>query len=246
MREAVRHRLQRYGWDLHRYVPPIRPLIPLEDHLRTLFAQLGVDCVLDVGGHVGRYGEMLRRIGFAGRIVSFEPVEANVRVLRTRLDPNWRLVTKAVGDEAGVRAITLTSGTEQHSFLRPSAFGRELRPELFRVVGEQTVEVLRLDDVFSEFVRPGDATFLKIDTQGFDFQVLLGAEESLASIAAVQLELPLRHTYEGQPDHLAVLAWLRDRGFELTGFFPIWFDSDLTVIEADCFCRRIGPHAASA
>ncbi len=226
-------------------MPPIPPLSPLEDHLRALLAQLSVDCVLDIGGHVGEYGEMLRRIGFAGRIISFEPVQANAQVLQTRLDPNWILVTKAVGDEAGVRTITLTSGAEQHSFLRPSAYGRQLRPELFRVAGEQAVEVLRLDDVFPEFVIPGDTTFLKIDTQGFDFRVLLGAEASLPSIAAVQLELPLRHTYEGQPDHLAVLAWLRDRGFELTGFFPIWFDPDLTVIEADCFCRRIGPRAAS-
>jgi hypothetical protein len=46
----------------------------LASPLQELFAQLRIDTVIDVGANLGQYYEFLRdRIGFTGRIVSFEP-----------------------------------------------------------------------------------------------------------------------------------------------------------------------------
>jgi methyltransferase, FkbM family len=210
----------------------------VEEHLRALLDILRIDCVLDVGAHVGSYGLTLRNLGYTGRLVSFEPVAANVEELRRRADRDWVVVQKAVGKESGRRSIKLTGGSMQHSFLSPSAYGRSLAPLVFETVGEEVVDVVRLDDVFADFVSPGERVFLKIDTQGLDLDVLMGAESSLSSIAALQFELALRHTYEDQPDYLAVLAWLRQRGFEPTGIFPFLSDRDLFVVEAECVCRR--------
>ena len=42
-------------------------------HLWQLFRQLNIDVVLDVGGRTGEYGLLLRRNGYQGRIISFEP-----------------------------------------------------------------------------------------------------------------------------------------------------------------------------
>ena len=44
----------------------------LGTHLAMLFARLKINCVLDVGAHVGQYGRFLRNIGYSGHIVSFE------------------------------------------------------------------------------------------------------------------------------------------------------------------------------
>jgi SAM-dependent methyltransferase len=48
----------------------------LEQHLAALLPQLAINCVVDVGANTGQFGAMLRRIGYAGRIVSFEPLRA--------------------------------------------------------------------------------------------------------------------------------------------------------------------------
>ena len=169
--------------------------------------------MLDVGAHVGNYGAGLRELGYAGRIVSFEPVAANAEALRQRNDASWTVVQAAVGNQSGRRRITLTGGDQQHSFLPPSDYGARLLSGLIASVGDEEVDIVRLDDVFGDYVASGEQVFLKIDTQGWDHEVLRGAERSLGSIAAFQLELALQPTYEGQPDYLELLAWLRERSF---------------------------------
>jgi FkbM family methyltransferase len=206
---------------------------------------LEIDCVLDVGGHVGNFGASLRASGYTGRIVSFEPVAANAARLRERLDPEWLVVEKAVGGTAGRRAMNLTAGSAQHSLHMPGPYGHELRPKLFVGAGVELVDVIRIDDVFSEFVLAGERVLLSIDTQGHDLEVLRGAERSLGSIDALLVELGLRHVYEGQPDYLDSLRWLRDRGFEPTGIFPFFYDPGGWVVEAKCFFRATHPPAAA-
>jgi FkbM family methyltransferase len=226
--------LQRRGFDVVRYPVPS----PEQRHLVALFAGLEIGCVFDVGAHVGHYGAMLRQFGYDGRIVSFEPVAANAEALRQRGDASWTIVEAAVGNETGRRRIRLAGGDQQHSFLSPSEYGSRLLSDQIATVGEAEVDVVRIDDVFADYARPGEQVFLKVDTQGWDSEVLRGAERSLESIAALQFELTLQPTYEGQPDYLELLAWVRERGFAPTGIFPFFSDPNLLLVEADCVCRR--------
>lgn len=51
------------------------------DSFRRVLDRLSIDCVLDVGGDRGGYGDLLRDIGYKGWIISFEPVRAFFEVL---------------------------------------------------------------------------------------------------------------------------------------------------------------------
>jgi len=105
---------------------------------------------------------------------------------------------------------------------------------------KERVEVRRLDDVFDDAVRPlaDPVTFLKLDTQGSDLEVLYGASGVLHRVAALVTELPVVPIYEGMPSLVDALGHLQDLGFEITGMFPVTRDRDgLGAVEFDCVLR---------
>ena len=61
--------------------------------------------------------------------------------------------------------------------------------------GTEEVTVATLDQFAPAFA--GRACFLKIDTQGYERQVLLGAKATLPMLQGIQLELPIIHLYAG-------------------------------------------------
>ena len=86
--------------------------------------------------------------------------------------------------------------------------------------------MLRLDEAFGDLVGPGEAAFLKIDTQGSEPDVLDGAAGVLDRIVGVQLELGVRALYEGEhlaPDLIGRMATL---GYRLAQVHPVVFDPD--------------------
>ena len=104
----------------------------------------------------------------------------------------------------------------------------------------------RLDTLLPELVSTADARiFLKSDAQGSDLEVLRGANGSLARIAAVQTEVPIKTIYEGMPSYTQVLGFLERHGFELTGVFPVTRDQELRVLELDCILVRAGSRDGS-
>src|SRR3954454_5175831 len=78
-----------------------------------------VDTVLDVGANYGHYAAELRAQGFAGRIVSFEPVAAAFAGLSKRAsgDPSWQCYELALGDEDAERTIHVSADVTSSSLL---------------------------------------------------------------------------------------------------------------------------------
>jgi len=80
------------------------------------------------------------------------------------------------------------------------------------------------------FARP----YLKIDTQGFDIEVLRGAGASLPAVKALQTEASIIGLYKGMPPYMDTLRYLDERGFDITGLYPVSRDSTLRLVEFDC------------
>ena len=70
-------------------------------HVAALLELNRVNCVFDVGANTGQYGKGLRRFGYAGRIVSFEPVSDTFAKLHksAETDPDWHVYNFALGRE---------------------------------------------------------------------------------------------------------------------------------------------------
>ena len=211
-------------------------------HLALVFSRLRINCVFDVGANVGQYGRMLRKSGYRGHIFSFEPVKETFTILQdtVRGDERWKAFNIALGASAGVQVMNLASYSELSSFLPPNALWDRLVPNV-TIVGKEEVEVCTLDVVFEELVSQVEnpRPFLKLDTQGFDLEVVKGARNCISKILGLQSELAVRRIYEGTPDYLAALAFYSGLGFTPKDFYTVASDgNDLSAVEVDCIMLR--------
>lgn len=204
---------------------------PLVRHLRAVFDAYQIDCVFDVGANQGQYYDLLRdEVGFKGVILSFEPVRKYVDLLKQRAgtEKDWVIFDFALGSAEATETINVTKSPGLNSFLSPINEAQ--------ITDTEIVQIKLLDGIF-EGVRARygfNSPYLKIDTQGFDLEVLKGARESIKNFRALQTEVSLMPEYDGMPTYQESLEMFFSAGFEITGMFPVWRDSALRLVEFDC------------
>jgi FkbM family methyltransferase len=217
--------------------------------LRLALQHFGITCVLDVGANQGQFRDRLaNQCNWQGPVISFEPVARYCEVLAERVGArdHWRVVRCALGAVSGAQTITLFDSPGLAS-LKPAKLEamRDLLPRhTVEVIGRETIIVRRLGDVFDAVTEGLDTSrvFLKIDTQGYEMEVLDGALPILDRVALIQAEVSLIPIYEGMPSFAEVLARLDALGFAPSGVYPVTRDRDLQLIEADClFVARRPP-----
>ncbi len=202
------------------------PVSRSTEHLKRVLDRHGIGTVLDVGANAGQYARRLRRAGYIGRIVSFEPLTAVHASLTTAAvdDPMWEVAPRmALGDGDGSVTLNVSAESDMSSTLD---FTDEMRTLLddSGYVGTEQATLSRLETVFDRFVRPGARVLLKVDTQGTERQVVEGAGAALDRISLLQLEMSIVPVYQGEPSYLDTIAWLASLGFQPVLFIPGYFN----------------------
>jgi FkbM family methyltransferase len=126
------------------------------------------DVFVDVGANIGYYTAMgSRLVGPAGKVLAFEPSPACFPRLEGLVEAggleNVQLFQSAVGAAAGTSTLYGSADVDNSG-------AATLRADLVDGGGGVDVPVVRLDDVVH-----GEVGLLKIDTEGFEEQVLAGA-----------------------------------------------------------------------
>jgi FkbM family methyltransferase len=134
------------------------------------------DVVLDVGAHIGSFTlKAAKEVGLEGRVVSFEPSSENFKLLTLNVNSNdygnATLFNVAVGSAPGTAKLNLGSRKGTNSLLSDSGVEN---------VGTEQVPIRTLDSVTDE-LKLSKVSFVKIDVEGFELEVLKGARNILAS-----------------------------------------------------------------
>jgi FkbM family methyltransferase len=210
--------------------------------LIELFRRQRIDCVLDVGAHIGQYGRFLRNLGYTGLICSFEPLPESFGTLskRAAADGRWRVFNYGLGERAGRFPLHVAGTRQFSSLLAPSPyslaeFGLESVVERVEEVEIRTLDLF-MRDLLAE--TPDARLFVKLDTQGYDLKVLEGAGPMTARILGLQTEVAVQLLYGGASTYLEALPRLQQLGFELAGVFPVTRDRHMRIIELDCVFTR--------
>jgi FkbM family methyltransferase len=187
-----------------------------------------IDVVLDVGSNTGQFARSIRAAGYRNKIVCFEPLPDAHEKLRNRLAGDEEVIIHprvALGDKQGSIRINVSGNSVSSSILNLLPSHANAAPESNYIDTVET-EIECLDTVFSDYVKPRDRAFLKIDTQGYEWNVLDGAKISLDSIEGLLLEMSLIPLYEGQRLWKDILHRLEEEGLILWQIIPGFSDPE--------------------
>jgi FkbM family methyltransferase len=178
------------------------------------------ETVFDVGANIGQSALEYSEAFPGATIWSFEPfAEAFDELVRvTGRRPNVRCLKLALGAEPGHVTVALRDHHVSNSLL-DAVTGTDDGPV-------ETVEVVTLDDFAAEHgIERVD--LLKIDTEGFDLEVLRGAERLLSTgaVSFVQVEVGMGRPARTLVPFDDVRVHLARLGYELFGIYvqvPEW------------------------
>jgi FkbM family methyltransferase len=129
--------------------------------------------VFDVGANLGNRSKVFLKLG--ARVVAFEPQASCVVLLNQMFEKNqrFRLARKALRPAEGT-AVMFIGDSHTISSLSKNWIDATIRSGRFASsewIGRQEVAVTTLDIAISTF---GFPSFIKIDVEGFEFEVLKG------------------------------------------------------------------------
>lgn len=184
---------------------------------RPWLQQLGVKSVLDVGANVGHWAKACRLAMPELLINSFEPIPECQNAIRRRManDSKFNIFPFALGRARGELKLHVHSHTASSSLL--------VETEAFRDVSngstsiqDLSVKVETLDNLAREHHWSGQY-LLKLDVQGYELEVLLGAAELLPEVALIIVETSFLSLYQKQSVFGDIHTHLLKAGFSYFG-----------------------------
>jgi FkbM family methyltransferase len=233
VKEAIKWRAYAHGYVVqHKSQLASRMLA---ERLRSIFADYDINTVIDVGANEGQFAEFLRHnVGFKGKIESFEPIPSLAQNLMAKAtaDGNWMVHQIALGARPGSLPFNVTKNPVMSSFRRVADnFKKEIIVE--DII---SVTVSTLDEKFFDKIDLRH-TYLKLDTQGFDLEVLKGGTKSITDIPALQTEVSVQPYYKDMPGYKESIAAFERYGFVIADFFLVAVDKH-AAMEFDCLMIR--------
>ena len=192
---------------------------PSDENKLTWIQALDIKTILDVGAHKGEFASQFHNLLPNAKIYSFEPLHENFIELNTNLKdlPNFKAFNLAIGDKKGEIEM-------YHNEFSPSSSIRKiasLHKEIFPFTSDEElekVEINTLDEIAQELDLE-DNVLLKIDVQGYEDKVIMGARKLLSTIKIIIVETSFRELYEGQALFADIYKLLDEQGFIYSGSF---------------------------
>ena len=200
---------------------------------------LKLGTVVDVGANCGQFAYAVVKFFPNVSIYSFEPVPDTYERLavNTRFFREIKTFNFGLGSESGKIDFYQNEHSHASSALPISDFQKTELPETSKTK-LITVPIKRLDDVIPTVGALTGPILLKLDVQGYEKNVLLGATSFLKEIDFLLFEASFVAMYEGEPLFDEMHAFVSDLGFKLVGPVGSLETNESRIVQLDLLYRR--------
>jgi FkbM family methyltransferase len=241
MKELIRRILLAAGYEIrHRSIATLDPF----RQQGILLNGVAVPVIFDVGANSGDIAAKYRYIFPDAKIYAFEPFPDIFLALERRLRRDKKVFPckLALGRIPGKKLLRVNASSPTNSLLdtedsAASFWGKGL----METTASVEVEVATIDD-FCRTRQIDDVDVLKIDTQGTELEVLMGAVGMLSTgrIRVIYAEMIVVPSYKGQGKPHELMGFLDGLGYDLMGLYNLWSRNDGRLLQMDAiFVRRL-------
>jgi FkbM family methyltransferase len=189
--------------------------------------------LIDVGANRGQFTLLALDQNPSLKVFGFEPLSEAAATYRKIFNhaENATLYDYALGSTESSNVLNISRRNDSSSILPISEKQVAIFPGTEKV-GMQKVAVRRLDSVICEddIKHP---SLLKIDVQGFELEVLKGAENLFNVIDDIYVEVSFVELYTGQPLVTDIVTYLSYHDFKLTGVHNVCYAGNGLSVQAD-------------
>ena len=208
---------------LHIRMKRFTPSASVDLRTAMLLKLHNIDAVIDIGANTGQFAESLYDFGYQGEVISFEPVEKAYELLtkRSKPYPKWTVAERcAIGNQNGEIDINVSDDTVFSSILEIKDSYTAHNPKS-RILEKERIPIFRLDDILGKYLQnPNASILLKVDTQGFEKEVLEGSQNTIPKVKGIKIEIPLYAIYQNS----AYSFYEITEQMKAWGFNPFSFD----------------------
>ena len=170
---------------------------------------------IDIGASGGAQPKWLNLTNKYKSIL-FEPNKKAYNKLILNKKENEIIIQAALSDKKNNLNINICREPQSSSFYKPNyEFLKKFNNhERFEIVSKENIETQTLDfSLCAEEI--SDVDFIKIDTQGYELNILKGSEKILEEVIGIETECELTQMYLDQPLFSNILEYLLIKRFSL-------------------------------
>lgn len=210
------------------------------------FTKIEIKLVIDIGANEGQFIRTSLALMPNTSILAFEPNPISVQNLLQKA--NWnteqvKIFSLGLGNSKDNLLLNVSKFSPASSLLKNS---ERLNQEFPDLLTEKIVDVKidRLDNILKELDIPlcDRSLLIKIDVQGFELEVLKGANTIFEKIAVIICEVNLSLLYENQSNFDEIIGFLYLNNFRLIDIGqPIRsrFNEEILYVDVAFICNKI-------
>ena len=172
------------------------------------------DTIIDVGAHIGEYTLLgAKLVGTNGSIISVEPARDTIKSLKENIIlndfKNCLVIEKAVGEKVETKSLYKVSKEDVYGYLDQYVKNKKLTKQ-------SEIDVTTIDEIVSS-ENLNLVNLLKIDVEGFEYEVLLGCNDALKKNKIKKIIIEIHSEFlkaKGMNEDL-IYTFLKKHGFKI-------------------------------
>ena len=204
--------------------------------LENMVKNINLETIIDVGSNKGQFIMLMEQI-FPNKIIySFEPIFEVLEKQKKFFNykKNIFFYNFALGSVPSTKEFFITKRIDSSSFFKINI----TKNKNYEIQTKKNVQIKTLDEVMAnkEIIKP---ILVKIDTQGYELEVLKGSERTLSNIDYLLIEVSENEMYINQPKSDEIIEYLQNINFNIIKQTPPIKINNTNFIQRDVLFKKI-------